>query len=153
MQFTIYKAPGKDLIPLIIENLSYQDFKSFYDMRVAWEEGPLIQDSVFTYGMYDDFIDQLPSEMETLPILFDFSMTIAEQEIDKNFKKVLFLISTICVKIHHINGFTEDMLLAIKKIKPRVTKLTHLSNVKDFWETIVYSIASHTSYVKEDFDL
>jgi len=33
MQFTIHKAPGKDLIPLIIENLSYQDFKSFYDMR------------------------------------------------------------------------------------------------------------------------
>jgi len=36
----------------------------------------LIQDSVITYGMYDDFIDQLPSEKETLAILFDFSMTI-----------------------------------------------------------------------------
>jgi hypothetical protein len=153
MRFTIDTAPGKDLIPLIIENLSYQDFKSFYDIRRAWEEGPLIQDSVFTYGMYDDFINQLPSEMETLAVLFDYSITIAEQETNKKFNKILFLISNICFTIRHINGFTEDNLLKLKKIKPQVVKLTHLSYVNDCWENIVNSIASHASFVKEDFDL
>jgi len=63
------------------------------------------------------------------------------------------LISNICSTIGHINGFTEDNLIKIKKIKPQVAKFTHLSNVNDFWETIVNSIASHASFVKEDFDL
>lgn len=152
MKFIIDDAPGKELIPLIIKNLAFQDFKSFYDKRVAWGEGPLIQERVITYGMYDDFINELQSEMEPLKVLFDFSMSIAEQEKDQDFVLIFYLITEICLKINKVNGFTEDILLKIKMLKPRVEKLqSESSYFIDFWEVITNRMATHASFVKEDF--
>ena len=95
-EFIIDKAPGKDLIPQIIKDKSYDDLFNFYKIRVDWYGYPLIHDRFVTYGLFDDLTDQFREEKENVSEFIDFSILIAEQENDKRFLNSIFLILDFC---------------------------------------------------------
>ena len=63
LKFIIDKAPGKDLIPKIIENKTFDDFYAFYKIRVDWYGYPLIHDRMVTYGLFHDLTSNIPEEV------------------------------------------------------------------------------------------
>ena len=63
LKFILDKAPGKDLIPSIIENKSFDDFYEFYKIRVDWYGYPLIHDRMVTYGLFHDLTSNIPEEV------------------------------------------------------------------------------------------
>ncbi len=63
LKFILDKAPGKDLIPSIIENKSFDDFYAFYKIRVDWYGYPLIHDRMVTYGLFHDLTSNIPEEV------------------------------------------------------------------------------------------
>ena len=95
-EFIIDKAPGKDLIPQIIEYKSYDDFFNFYKIRVDWYGYPLIHDRFVTYGLFDDLTDQFIEEKENVSKFIDYAILIAEQESDKRFLNSIYLILDFC---------------------------------------------------------
>lgn len=48
-------APGKELIPLIVDGKSDSAYTEFFNIRKVWCDGyPLIHDRMMTYGFLDD---------------------------------------------------------------------------------------------------
>src|SRR5699024_3700242 len=92
------KAPGKELIPTILKDKSFDVFYEFYKTRVDWHSYPLIHDRHITYGLFSDLIDNVPEEKDDLFKFIDFSIKITEEESDKRFLNAIYLLSRFCTK-------------------------------------------------------
>lgn len=152
-KFIIDSAPEKALIPKIIENMSFKDFKNYYDTRVDWNKTPLIHDHIITYGLFDDLIRVIPMNQKTLDIFFEYAVKIAENEKDKYFVNGVFLVYDICGLLNNFKGFNEDKLNKIKGLTNRVSELKKVPNITAFWDTIIKYISTHESYVKKNYEL
>ena len=150
--FILDEAPGKDLIPQIIEQKSYADFFYFYKIRVDWYGYPLIHDICVTYGLFDDLTDQLSEEKENVSKFIDFSILIAEQESDKRFLNSIFLILTFCgiAKKAEISP-TQNQIHKLSNIVNRVRKLSFLPNMIIFWEQILDFLSTNSTFLKTDY--
>lgn len=148
--FIINKAPGKEIIPIIIEINSFNDFNAFYKVRVDWYGYPLIHDRFVTYGLFDDLTDQFPKEKEMVSKFIDYSITIAEQETDKRFLNSIFLILNFCGLAKEIVNPTKLQIEKIKGLSNRVKKLSFFPNMLTFWEQILDYLTLEPSFLKED---
>lgn len=150
-EFILDKAPRKDLIPRIIKKTSFDDFYSFYKIRVDWYGYPLIHDRIVTYGIFDDLMNQIPEEKEIVSKLMDFTIKIAEEETDKRFLNSIFLISNFCRIAKGLTPPTHSNIERITKLMIRVEKLSFLPNMTTFWEQILYFLAINQSFKISDF--
>ena len=150
--FILDEAPGKDLIPQIIEQKSYDDFFYFYKVRVDWYGYPLIHDICVTYGLFDDLTDQFSEEKENVSKFIDFSILIAEQESDKRFLNSIFLILTFCgiAKKAEITP-TQNQIHKLSNLVNRVRKLYFLPNMIIFWEQILDFLSTNSTFLKTDY--
>jgi hypothetical protein len=150
--FILDEAPGKDLIPQIIEQKSYDDFFNFYKIRVEWYGYPLIHDICVTYGLFDDLTDQFSEEKENVSKFIDFSILIAEQESDKRFLNSIFLILTFCgiAKKAEITP-TQNQIHKLSNLVNRVRKLYFLPNMIIFWEQILDFLSTNSTFLKTDY--
>ena len=150
--FILDEAPGKDLIPQIIEQKSYDDFFYFYKIRVDWYGYPLIHDICVTYGLFDDLTDQFSEEKENVSKFIDFSILIAEQESDKRFLNSIFLILTFCgiAKKAEITP-TQNQIHKLSNLVNRVRKLYFLPNMIIFWGQILDFLSTNSTFLKTDY--
>ncbi len=144
----IEKAPGKELIPLIIKDKLFDDFLAFYKGRVDWHEYPLIHDMFYTFGLFEDFFDVLPNDNETIEKFLGFALDIAEKETDKCFICALFLIMDCCKYASKEWVPSDDQIKRITNLKPRVEKLKKVNNLVCFWEQIMKICTRNTSFSK-----
>jgi hypothetical protein len=151
LKFIIDKAPGKDLIPAIIENKSFDDFYAFYKTRVNWYGYPLIHDRMVTYGLFHDLTHSIPKDKETILKFIDFSIIIAENESDKRFSNSLFLILDFCSIAEEFTTPTQNQVAKITSLVNRVRKLSFLPNITTFWEHILDFLVLGKSIKKDDF--
>ncbi|MFN9710397.1 MAG: hypothetical protein ACK55K_03195 [Bacteroidota bacterium] len=151
LKFIIDKAPGKDLIPAIIENKSFDDFYAFYKIRVDWHGYPLIHDRMVTYGLFHDLTHSIPEDKETILKFIDFSIRIAENESDKRFLNSLFLILDFCSIAEEFTIPTQHQIDKITSLVYRVKKLSFLPNITTFWEHILDFLVLGKSIKKEDY--
>ena len=151
-ELIIDKAPGKDLIPQIIKDKSYDDFFNFYKIRVDWYGYPLIHDRFVTYGLFNDLTDQFREEKENVSEFIDFSILIAEQENDKRFLNSIFLILDFCgiAKKSEITP-TQNQTHKIPNLVNRVQKLSFFPNMTTFWDQILDFLSTNNTFVKIDY--
>jgi hypothetical protein len=151
-EFIIDKAPGKDLIPQIIKDKSYDEFFNFYKIRVDWYGYPLIHDRFVSYGLFDDLTDQFREEKENVSEFIDLSILIAEQENDKRFLNSIFLILDFCgiAKKSEITP-TQNQMHKIPNLVNRVRKLSFLPNMTTFWDQILDFLSTNNTFVKTDY--
>jgi hypothetical protein len=151
-ELIIDKAPGKDLIPQIIKDKSYDDFFNFYKIRVDWYGYPLIHDRFVTYGLFNDLTDQFREEKENVSEFIDFSILIAEQENDKRFLNSIFLILDFCgiAKKSEITP-NQNQMHKIPNLVNRVQKLSFFPNMTTFWDQILDFLSTNSTFVKIDY--
>ena len=151
-EFKIDKAPGKDLIPQIIEHKSYDEFFNFYKIRVDWYGYPLIHDRLVTYGLFDDLTDQFIEEKENVSKFIDYAILIAEQESDKRFLNSIFLILDFCgiAKRLEITP-TQSQIHKLSNLVNRVRKLSFFPNMTTFWEQILDFLSTNSAFMKTDY--
>lgn len=147
----IDKAPGKDLIKIIIKKLSFDDFYAFYKIRVNRYGYPLIHDRLVTYGIFDDLINQFPKEKKYVSMSIDFSITIAEQETDEKFLNSIFLIVDFCGIAKKVSKPTALQIERITKLCNRVKKLSFVPNLISFWNQILNYLSLEKSFRNEEY--
>ena len=133
----IDKAPGKELIPLIVNKKSFDDLFTFYKGRVDWHEYPLIHDMFYTFGLFEDLFDVLPNDNETIGIFLEFALEIAEKETDERFISASFLVLDCCQTASKEWIPTDDTGRRIANLKPRIEKLKKVNNLVGFWDQII----------------
>lgn len=133
-------APGKELIPLILEHKTFQYFNEFYAVRVKWNGYPLIHDRFVTYGIFDDFIFQNTFDAPTVAIFLDYAIQIAQNETDRQFINALFLVKDISSISKNVYTPTAQQIKHILDLKSRVEKRSFYSNIITFWESLLKNI-------------
>jgi hypothetical protein len=150
-EFILDKAPGKDLIHVIIENKSFDDFYAFYKLRVDWYGYPLIHDRFVTYGLFDDLKNDFPENEECISKFIDFSINIAELETDKRFLNSIFLILNFCGIAKKITKPTAYQIEKVTSLINRVRKLSFFPNMSTFWEQILDYLTIGNLINKEEY--
>ncbi len=143
--FIIEHAPGKELIPFIIDKQLYTDVVSFYTIRVNWYRYPLIHDGDVTYGLFDDLISRLDYENSGGNRLLQYVLQIAKDETDKRFLNALYLLHDLCVLAGKYSYPSVSEIAAIKALHNRVQRLSFLPNITLYWERILSYIAKDES--------
>lgn len=133
----IDRAPGKELIPLIIESRSFDDFYQFYKARVDWAGRPLIHDRMVSYGIFDDLVEKLENDKETVKVLIDFSIQIAKDENDKRFINSIFLLLDLCTVGLLLHLPAKEQVNLICGLQKRVQRLSFLPNLAHYWNSIL----------------
>jgi hypothetical protein len=151
MIFIIDKAPGKELIPKILEQADFDDFYEFYKLRVDWYGYPLIHDRFVTFGLFDDLSCSLPNEKEVISKFIDYSIVIAEKESDDRFLNAIFLIMDFCALGKQVMIPTKEQIENIIGLYERVKKLSDLSNMTTFWNHILNFLSKETTFDKSKY--
>jgi hypothetical protein len=154
--FIIDQAPGKELIPGIIERASLEDVETFYKIRSNWNGGPLIHDRFVTYSIFSDLMDELPDDKPLILTLLEVSIQIAEKEGNRRFCNALLLVKLFCYRASENDWIEESHREAILCLYPRVLLLSFRANLATFWEGILKHLSDEGAidlsayYVKED---
>lgn len=148
--YIIERAPGKELIPHIIDRQLYTDVVAFYTVRVNWYRYPLINDGDLTYGLFDDLISQLDHENIVTKKLLHYLLRIANEETDKRFLNALYFLHDLCSLLYKHNHPSATEIFAIEALHKRVQRLSFLPNIIFFWEQILLYVAKDASVNKED---
>lgn len=151
--FIIDRAPGKELIPLIIAEKSFEHFFEFYKVRVDWYGYPLIHDRLITYGLFYDLTSSfIKKKRKTVSIFIDYAIKIAEEENDKRFLNAIFLVSEFCNIAKRVIKPTQEQIERIKNLYFRVKKLSFMPNITGFWDqTIRFLATAKNEFNKNDF--
>lgn len=150
-EFIIDKAPGKELIPNIIETESFNNLNEFYKIRVDWYGYPLIHDRFVTFGLFNDLINEIPNDRIIISKFIDFSIIIAECETDERFLNAIFFILNFCQLSKEKINPTAQQISRILALKERVQKRSFLSNMSTFWEQILECLSKEPTFNKNDF--
>ena len=150
-ELIIDKAPGKQLIPKIIESNSFIDVNEFYKIRVDWYGYPLIHDRMITYGLFQDLVDEMYNKQVNNSKFIDYAIKIAESETDKRFLNAIFLILKCCSLAEQKVNPTIDQIKRISALKERVQKLSFFPNMTTFWEQILDYIFKDQKLMKIEF--
>lgn len=135
--FIIDQAPVKGLIPQIIRDKKFTDFRDFYSIRVDWWAYPLIHDRCVTYGLFDDLIYSLPRDQKLLSTLLDHAIKIIQTEVHQRFICALYLILDIFRISHKLSIPSLEQTKLILELKPLVQKFSFVANMSSFWEQII----------------
>jgi hypothetical protein len=149
MTFKIDKAPGKDLIPKIIEQGLFSDFYEFYKIRVDWYDYPLIHDRYATYGLFDDLSNEVPENKDLMSKYINYSIQIAEAETDKRFLNSLFLVMHFCSLAKDYLIPSQEQIEKITGLRERVQKFSFFPNITTFWNHILEFLAIEQSFDKK----
>jgi hypothetical protein len=126
-------APGKALIPLIVNGKSVSAYTEFYNIRKVWCEGyPLIHDRMVTYG----FLDDVWFKQDTKRILYETATDIALQESDEFFYCALFALNKLMPDEEIIQrpvGYGEKLL----QLRVRSKALIHEPNLASTWNGLI----------------
>lgn len=144
-------APGKELIPVIIETKSLHVLKEFYNLRVKWNENyPLIHDGLGSYGIFHDLNIAMKKENAFSLVFIDHAFEIAKDEKDRNFLCSIFLLSDFC---NYFKEFlpTEPQLTALSLLKERARKFSFFPNMSCFWRQIIDFFAKNESFEREHY--
>ena len=92
--FIIDKAPGKELIQIIIETKSLASLHEFFDLRLNWHDSsPLVHDRLITYGIFTDLEIAIKRAKGFSPVLIDRAITLAKGQTERQFLCAIFLFS------------------------------------------------------------
>lgn len=95
--FIIDKAPGKELIPVIIETKSLEALKEFYNLRVNWNDNyPLVHDGLTSYGIFHDLDIAIHRAKAFSPVFIDHAIEIAKSETERPYLCAIFLLCDFC---------------------------------------------------------
>lgn len=147
MEMIIDIAPGKELIPIIIGENSFAALNRFYTIRVDWNGYPLIHDRMFTYSVFEDLLNAIPQDKDVISQFIDYAIEIAMTENDKRFANAIFLLSNFCGSA--TDSATPTQLLKIIELKPRVQRLSFLSNLVTFWQKVIVYCATAPSFQQD----
>ena len=129
----INTAPGKELIPMIVNHHSTDVYKNFYDLRKVWCEGyPLIHDRMVTYG----FLDDVWFKQDAKRALYETATDIALCERDEYFYCALFALNELIPDEEIIQrpiGYGEKLLQLLARSKA----LSHEPNLACAWNGLI----------------
>lgn len=150
-EFIINKAPGKELIPKIIESKSFDYLNDFYKLRVDWYGYPIIQDRMVTYGLFDDLTNQFPNDTESISTFIDYSIQLARNESDKRLINAIFLILGFCLLGNDNCMPTKSQIKALIELKARAQKLSFFPNMSCFWDQILDYFSKDVTFNKQAY--
>lgn len=126
-------APGKELIPLIVNDKSASAYTDFYNIRKVWCDGyPLIHDRIVTYG----FLDDVWFKQDVKLSLFEMVTDIALNENDQYFFCALFSLNELMPDEQIIQrplGYGEKLL----QLRDRCKALIHEHNLASAWNGLI----------------
>ncbi len=147
--------PALKLMSIILEKQSFDDFYSFYKTLVEWQNYPLHRSkgrettSRLFYGLARRFREK-PNEV--ISKFIDYSIKIAEQDIDKQFFNAIPLILGFCrVAEEKSIKPTEDQINRIKGLVHRVKKLSFMPRMTSLWDGILEFLETKPTFNKSDF--
>jgi hypothetical protein len=138
-------APGKETIHKIIDHCLFEDVFAFYKVRISWYKYPIIYDNYKTYGLFDDLVNSIPNDAQTISMLIDHALDIASKEIDTKLINSVFFISNLTFKGQEVCFPSKSQLKKITELKPRVQRLSFIPNMSVFWNSMLsYFIKDNT---------
>lgn len=150
--FNIDKAPGKELIPVIIETKSFEVLKEFYDLRVKWNDNyPLVHDRLTTYCFIEDLNVAINKAKAFSPVYIDHAIEIAKGETDRLYLNAIFLICNFCNRGNKEFMPTQSQIAALPELRERAMKYSFFSNMSCFWRQILDYFAKDESFNREEY--
>lgn len=132
-QYAIDQAPGKELIREYLATGDWTIIIRFFQVRLEWCSGyPLIHDTLFTYGAFDDLFSVL--DVKHRYALIPPLLQMAEAVDDRYFHCALFLLSEM-IPDNQVGprptGFSDVFL----RLRIRAEKLSFLPNLECAWDS------------------
>lgn len=151
VKFIPEDAPRQDLVPILIENISYKDLNTFYKARVDWYDYPLIHRRMSTYGLFEDLKEQFPKDPQSILKFIDYATDIAYQETDKRFLNALFLVLNACELAANVTELDYARFQSVVALFVRVRKLSFVPNITSFWKQIIESLLINNTEAIHEF--
>jgi hypothetical protein len=145
-EFLLEKAPGKELIPILVQEPSYEKLGAFYNIRVNWHGYPIVHDYLVSYGLFDDLMQSFPNDSEQIAQFIDYSIDMASQETDNRFVNSLFLLLGFCQRGKSVISPTQFQYII--ELRPRVQKLSFIANMVCFWNQLLDCLPNYGDYNK-----
>lgn len=150
--FIIDKAPGKELIPVIIETKSLEALKEFYNRRVKWNDNyPLVHDGLSSYGIFHDLGIAIHRAKAFSPVFIDHAIEIAKGETDRPYLCAIFLLSDFCNRSKKEFIPTPSQIASLPALREIAMKYSSLPNMTCFWRQVLDCFAKDESFVREDY--
>ena len=150
--FKIEKAPGKELIPVIIDTKSLEALKEFYNLRVNWNDNyPLVHDGLTSYGIFADLDIAIIREKAFSPVYIDQAIDIAKSETDRLYLNAIFLLSGFCSKGKKEFMPTQSQIEALPELRERAMKFSFYSNMDCFWRQVLDYFSKDESFNREEY--
>ena len=150
--FIIDKAPGKELIPVIIETKSLEVLKEFYNLRVKWSNNyPLVHDGLTTYGIFRDLDIAINRAKAFSPVFIDHAIEIAKGETERPYLCAIFLLCDFCNRGKNEFMPTPSQIAALSELRERVVKFSSLPNMSCFWRQILDYFATDEFFNREEY--
>ncbi len=149
--FIIDKAPGKDLIPIIIETKSLESLIEFFDLRLEWHDNyPLVHDRLITYGIFTDLEIAIVRAKAFSPVFIDHAIAIAKGKTERQFLCAIFLLSGFCNLGKEEFMPTAMQIAELPVLFEKVKKYSFLPNLSCFWEQALDYFANDESFNREE---
>ena len=150
--FIIDKAPGKELIPVIIETKSLEALKEFYNLRVKWNDNyPLVHDGLTSYGIISDLDIAIYRAKAFSPVYINQAIEIAKGETDRLYLNAIFLLCDFCNRGKKEFMPTQSQVAALPELRERAMKYSFFPNMDCFWRQILDYFAKDESFNREEY--
>ena len=150
--FIIDKAPGRELIQVIIETKSLEALKEFYNLRVKWNDNyPLVHDGLTSYGIFHDLGIAIHRAKAFSPVFIDHAIEIAKGETDRQYLNAIFLLCDFCNRGKKEFMPTQGQKAALPELRERAMKYSFFSNMDCFWRQILDYFAQDVSFNREEY--
>ncbi|HRA74454.1 MAG TPA: hypothetical protein PLB11_16700 [Flavobacterium sp.] len=150
--FIIDKAPGKELIQIIIETKSLASLHEFFDLRLNWHDSsPLVHDRLITYGIFTDLEIAIKRAKGFSPVLIDHAITLAKGQTERQFLCAIFLFAGFCSLGKNEFNPTSKQIAELPELLEKVKKYSSLPNLSCFWEQALDYFEKEGSFNREAF--
>jgi len=150
--FIIDKAPGKELIPIIVETKSLASLNEFFELRINWHDNyPLVHDRLITYGIFTDLEIAIKRAKGFSPVLIDNAITIAKDKIERQFLCAIFLLSGFCSLGKNEFNPTAIQIAELAELLEKVRKYSSHPNLSCFWGQALDYFEKEGSFNREAF--
>ena len=150
--FIIDKAPGKELIPVIIETKSLETLKEFYNLRVKWNDNyPLVHDGLTSYGIFHDLDIAIHRAKAFSPVFIDHAIEIAKSETERPYLCAIFLLCDFCNRGKGDFMPTQSQIASLPELRERSMRYSFFSNMDCFWRQILDYFAQDESFKRAEY--